>query len=168
MLKAILVMATIVVLVAVGLAVFFLRRSPANQAELDQAMTVASSRAVEQARADHGITLDGSPESVERVEMILGALHDKHLKKPFSIIELGNLAGTWGAYIGEAAKRTRPGSWTNRGLVHENGEEVFPASWVHARISAGPEDNVWNKFQLTYFRDRFKVLDLSTLDESGK
>ena len=167
MLKAVFAVAVLVV-VATGVLAWFLRRSPANQASLDHAMVVASGRAIEQARADHGVVLDGSPESVEQVERVLAALHERHLKQPFSLIELANLAGAWGAYIGEAAKRVRAGTWTNRGLVHESGDEVFPATWAHSRISAGPEDNVWTKFQLTYFRERFKVLDLSAPQGSDK
>ncbi len=158
------VFAFVIVALAVGVA-YFLRRTPANQAALDNAMLVSSGLAIEQARVDHGLHLDGSPESVEQVEAILAALNERHRREPIPFLKLANMTGRWGAYIGEAAKRARAGAWNNRGLVHDDGMMVFPADWARARILGGPEDNVWNKFQLTYLRDRLRPLDLSASDE---
>jgi len=111
---------------------------------------------------EYSKSMDYSPSSIEQVESILSILHEKHRAQPFSEDELTKEVNIWGAYIGEVAKRVRAGVWRQDSnvsgkdampLVHDNQNEIYPLAWVYKRITNGPEDNVWSKFQLTYFRD---------------
>jgi len=124
----------------------------------DYAMQVVAERAVKLARQEYQIVLDFSPATVQQVEeKILAKLHEAHLKTPMSEQELSLMSLRWGAYIGEALKRTRRGRWQRDSeqigkgatpVVFEPGTEAFPRSWVYKRIADGPDDNVAFKFQV--------------------
>jgi hypothetical protein len=122
----------------------------------DYAMRLMARRAVMLARAEHGVELDYTPASIERVEGILGKICENHLQKPMSDKELSILSVRWGAYIGEVMKRVRPAKWRRDSgqagertmpLVFDGGREAYPRSWVYKRIVDGSEDNVAFKFQ---------------------
>lgn len=122
----------------------------------DYAMRLLARRAVLLARREHGVMLDYSPASMERVEQILEKIRESHLQKAMSDKELSIVSARWGAYIGEVMKRVRPAKWqrdsaqTGTGtmpLIFDGGSEAYPRSWAYKRIVDGPEDNVVFKFQ---------------------
>ena len=127
-----------------------------SRMDFDYAMRLLAKRAVLLARREQDVTLDYSPRSIERVESILSALHNRHSENPMSDRELSILSARWGAYIGEAMKRMRPAKWRRDSevsgagampLIFNAGSEAYPRSWAYKRIVDGPEDNVVFKFQ---------------------
>lgn len=127
-----------------------------SRMDFDYAMRLLAKRAVLLARREQGVTLDYSPGSIERVESILSALHNRQTENPMSDRELSILSARWGAYIGEVMKRVRPANWRRDSevsgvgampLIFDAESEAYPRSWVYKRIVDGPEDNVLFKFQ---------------------
>ena len=132
-----------------------------SRMDFNYAMRHLAQRAVWLARREQGVALDYSPGSIERVESILSALHNRHTENPMPDRELSILSVRWGAYIGEVMKRVRPAKWRRDSevsgagampLIFDAGSEAYPRSWVYKRIVDGPEDNVAFKFQA--FADR--------------
>jgi len=137
------------------LRTYFIKRG--IRGDFDYAMQVVAREAVKRARKDYQVELDFSPDSVERVEEILGRMHESHLKTPSTDKELSLLSIRWGAYIGEVVKRVQPGRWQRdsekmgRGsmpVVFDSANEAFPCSWAYKRIADGPDDNVFFKFRV--------------------
>ena len=127
-----------------------------SRMDFNYAMRLLAKRAVLIARREQGVTLDYSPGSIERVERILSALHDRQTGNPMSDRELSILSARWGAYIGEVMKRVRSAKWRRDSevsgagampLIFDAGSEAYPRSWVYKRIVDGPEDNIVFKFQ---------------------
>jgi hypothetical protein len=120
----------------------------------DEMMQHYAAEAVDLARAEHDIELDYSVESIERVEEILAKLHeDGRSRDPTA--ETKGLALAFGAYIGEAIKRSEPDAdWEQDQpaagersfALHWRGDESFPINWCYKRLVEGPEDNVWHKY----------------------
>ena len=162
------------VIAAIGFWVLLVRRRHGSgpSGDVGSYMMKRAQQAIERAKTEFGIVLDGTPESVQHVESILSTLHERHVSKPIGNARLAEEANVWGAYIGEAAKRVRQGTWqrdsrvAGRGaapLVHDNGDEVYPLAWTHRRIKDGFEENVWVKFQQGYMANRFQRVDISAL-----
>ena len=139
----------------------FLRnpRKPLRRPEFkttQEMMTLLAAEAVKDAERENQINLDYSPQSIEQVEAILGKIHEQYMKDKASI-SVNGLAMAYGAYIGEAIRRSEPGSSWERDhpvggeksypLRWKTGES-FPCGWCYKRISNGPEDNVWHKYQM--------------------
>jgi len=110
---------------------------------------------VRTAADEYRTPLNFSPESVEKVEEILGKIHERHIQSPLSDSELVKESLKWGAYVGEVIKAVRPCHWAvdSEGngagsfpVVYEDKSESFPIHWCHKRIKIGEEDNVWHKF----------------------
>ena len=127
-----------------------------SRIDFNYAMRLLAKRAVFLARREQGVTLDYSTGSIERVESILSALHNRQTENPMSDRELSVLSARWGAYIGEVMKRVRPAKWRRDSevsgagampLTFDAGSEAYPRSWVYKRIVDGPEDNIVFKFQ---------------------
>lgn len=127
------------------------------RSDFDYAMQVVAKEAARRARTEHKVELDFSPGSIERLEEMLGRIHEDHLKKALTEKELSLQSIRWGAYIGEVMKRVRPGKWQRdsekigRGAMpvsFDSANEAFPCSWVYKRIADGPDDNVVFKFQV--------------------
>jgi hypothetical protein len=125
--------------------------------DFDYAMQVVAKEAVRRAKSEHGVDLDFGPASIERLEAMLGSIHEGHLKHPLTEKELSLQSIRWGAYIGEMLKRVRTGKWqrdseqAGRGtmpVVFDSENEAFPCSWAYKRIADGPDDNVIFKFQV--------------------
>jgi len=125
--------------------------------DFDYAMQVIAKQTAKRAKNEFDIKFDFSRESVDRVEEILGKIHDTHLEIPLSDDEISRLALRWGAYIGEVMKHVRQGKWQRDSklagpgtmpVVFGPGNEAFPRSWAFKRIADGPEDNVVFKFQV--------------------
>ncbi len=136
------------------------------RSDFDFAMQNLGKQTVKRARDEYGVDLDFSPESIQRVEEILGKLHEKHLQTPLTEEELLRMALRWGAYIGEVMKRVRPGKWQRDSelagagttpVVFGPGNEAFPRAWAYKRIADGQEDNVAFKFK--FFLDQRSGMD---------
>jgi hypothetical protein len=121
----------------------------------DEMMQYLAGQAVEMADQNFGIKLDYTPGSIEKVEGILGKLHEEYvLTKPSDGLQ--GLSMAYGAYIGEVMKRSEPGAkWKRDDPV--GGERSYPliyrggasyvCGWCYRRILNGNEDNVWFKYQ---------------------
>jgi hypothetical protein len=134
--------------------------SRAEQAKLDAQQTL-------------GVALDDSPDSGEKVEEVLGQIHDRHAQSPLSDQELTRAAMQWGAYVGEVIRRVKPAQWKLNSDIGGAGSlpivdaeteaESFPVRWCYNRIVNGDGDNVWHKFTLLVL----EPVDLSGGDPSG-
>lgn len=141
----------------VGYAVLVYRARKRMRSDFNFAMQAVAAGAVKRAREEQKIELDYSPASIERLEVMLGELHNRHAQNPLEEKEITVLSRRWGAYIGEVAKRMRPGKWHRDSekagpgampLIFEDGLEAFPCSWVYKRIADGPDDNIAFKFRV--------------------
>ena len=132
---------------------------PTNQ-EIALDMERRASLAVEAAREKFGITLDFTPESVMKVEEILGQIHQSRAMSDQEILREGLM---WGAYVGEVIGRMKPVHWEidsdvggpgSLPIVFEDSRrQSFPVGWCRKRIKIGEEDNVWHKFDLLIIQD---------------
>jgi hypothetical protein len=131
------------------------RRVPQRPAS--EQMRAFAAGALQAAADAYEVTLDYSVASVERVEDILGTLHNENQAHPLLPERLVAEANRWGAYVGEVARRVRGGEW-QRDSAHAGANayplvigqnEIYPCAWCFRRITNGPEDNVWVKFRLT-------------------
>ena len=132
-------------------------------------MAAYAADAVDHAKAACAITLDYTPESVEQVEAVLGKLYSavprgfigRLLGKGPSREDTATVARMYGSYIGECIRRTWGGEWAQDHPVggprsfpiSSRGHQSFPWGWCFKRLTNGPEDNVWHKFQILYLRD---------------
>ena len=141
----------------VGYAVLMYRARRRMRSDFDYALRAVAAGAVKRAREEQRIELDYSPASIERLEAMLGELHNRHLQKPMEEKEIIILSRRWGAYIGEVMKRMRPGKWRRDSekagpgampLIFDDGLEAFPCAWAYKRIADGPEDSIVFKFQV--------------------
>jgi hypothetical protein len=113
-----------------------------------------AAEAVGDAAKHDAVELDYSVDSIRKVDDILGKLHDRYVKDQSSV-RVTPLAHIYGAYIGEAIRRSEPGSRWERDHpvggeksypLHWRGGESFPMGWCYRRIVNGPEDDVWMKY----------------------
>jgi hypothetical protein len=127
------------------------------RSDFDYAMRVVAKETVRRAKAEHRVDLKFTPDSIERVEAMLGTIHERHLKNPLTEKELSLQSIRWGAYIGETMKRVRSSKWQRDSeklgkatmpLVFDSDNEAFPCSWAYKRIADGPDDNIVFKFQV--------------------
>ena len=106
--------------------------------------------------AGRGATLDYSPDSVERVELLLAELHESRSAGKLADRDLHLRAHQFGAYIGEVLRRKYGGHWREDHEVagpktfpiHWKDSQSFPVGWCGKRILNGGEDNVWHKYQV--------------------
>jgi hypothetical protein len=122
----------------------------------DEFIQWLAQEAVKDADSNQHITLDYRPESVKKVETILGNLHDMYIKQPSLISERG-LSAAYGAYIGEVIRRNEAGVHWERdhAVFGEKSYPLFwgkgvsnPMAWCHKQIVNGEEDSVWVKYSL--------------------
>ncbi len=133
-----------------------------SQEQLQEGMRAVAAQAVEAARLEYGVSLDYSAASVERVEGILARLHEEHRRSRFSLAREKSEGWRWGAYVGEVILRISPGHWEMDHSVAGKGTfpvvvkrgDSFPIGWCRKRIVNGPEDNIWQKFQVLYLMPR--------------
>ncbi len=109
--------------------------------------------AVDAAKANFGIDLDWSIESIRDVETMFGQLHD-HLDEKPSDDALDMFAKAFGSYVGEVIRRKHGGEW---GMLALQDEEfpglslgIWPWSRAYKRIVNGPEDNIWHYYVLLF------------------
>jgi hypothetical protein len=153
------VFAVIAIALIAGVAFLKAQKKSPQQTEFkttDEMMTFLASEAVKDAEKENQIKLDYSPQSIEKVEAVLSKIHEQYTKDKSSIAVNG-LSMAYGAYIGETIKRSVPGSKWERDHpvageksypIHWKGGESFPCGWCFKRITNGPEDNVWHKYQM--------------------
>jgi hypothetical protein len=120
--------------------------------------------ALDFAREGFQTDLDFSEHSIELVERILSLIHDTLPKdsskgsqeaRP-SEDQIWRMAKIWGGYIGEVIRRRWGGNWAtgnfrfnNEAISLETQDAViFPPAKVYKRIVNGPEDNIWDYYQL--------------------
>ncbi len=124
--------------------------------DTNEMMAYLAAEAVKDAEKENHIKLDYSVQSIEQVEAVLSKIHEQYSKDKSSIAVNG-LAMAYGAYIGEVIKRTEPDAKWERDHpvageksypIHWRGGESFPCGWCFKRITNGPEDNVWHKYQI--------------------
>jgi hypothetical protein len=109
---------------------------------------------VKMASENRGVTLDYTPDSIQKVEEVLGNIHEEY-QRTKSTRGLQGLAMAYGAYIGEVIRRSEPGAKWERSdtVVGENsypmlwrGGSSYVCAWCYRRITNGDEDNVWHKY----------------------
>jgi hypothetical protein len=106
--------------------------------------------AVDLARRNFGLALDGSEASVRQVEQMLGRLHEEMAQAQPPEDAVWTFAKAFGSYVGEVLRRHHGGEW---GIVRV-GEQSFPGfrqtggalcwPWgkAHKRLVSGPEDSI--------------------------
>jgi hypothetical protein len=131
-------------------------RHPPPFSDPDADMSALAQRAVDEARRLDGTVLGFESDSIEHVEVVLGAYHELYRTGELADRRLRIEALRWGAYIGETIKReTGEGSWAKDHPVagvdtfplNYRGGDSFPVLWAHRRITDGPEANVWHKYR---------------------
>ena len=112
--------------------------------------------AVDLAARNFSITLDWSEASIRQVERILGLLHDDMSQSKPSEDAVWTFAKAFGSYIGEVLRRHHGGEWGNinmngqsfPGLRQSGGGLIWPWSKANKRLTNGPEDNVWDYYNV--------------------
>jgi hypothetical protein len=108
--------------------------------DLSHEMKNLAEQAVVDARTVHGIDLDYTPESIQRVEQILSGVYNSKPRGLLSRLfgralsgdDAARLARMYGSYVGESLRR----------------------KWCYKRLMNGPEDNIWHKVLTIYLNDR--------------
>lgn len=128
--------------------------SPRSFQSTDEYIQFMADEAVKDAEKESQIRLDYSIESIKKVDIVLGRLHDQYVKNKTSL-RFDALANAYGAYIGEVIRRSEPSIHWDRddGVagpqsypLHWGNGDVFPLAWCHRRITEGDEDNLWMKY----------------------
>jgi hypothetical protein len=111
--------------------------------------------AVDMASRAFGIALNWSDESVQKVEEILGRLHDDILRAQPPDDAVWTFAKAFGSYVGEVLRRHHSGEWgmvrmgdeSFPGVQQPGGKVCWPWGRAHKRIVDGPENNIWHYYQ---------------------
>lgn len=155
------IIAAIAIAVCVGALIWWKTRQRETVFDSDvgstqEMMDRLAAEAVQLARDSYQITLDYTPESIEKAEGVLAKLHEEYRSGKLSS-GVNGLATAFGAYVGEAIRRSEPSAKWERDHptigpksypLHWRGGESFPCGWCCKRITNGPEDNVWHKYQI--------------------
>ena len=146
----------VAVVFVVAAILFGCSRKKSAEMPFEELLVFLPKEAVSIAKESHGVTLDYSPASVEKVEVILGKLHDEYAKRKTTEGQRG-LAMAFGVYVGEVIrKQAREGRWEKdhpqmgEGAMplYWKGHATFPVAWCLKRLKNGEEDNVWVKYRL--------------------
>lgn len=124
-------------------------------------MAAYAEDAVDYAKQQFGIQLDGSRESVEKIEAMADTLFQsiprsrlgRLFKKGPSDEEIDTMCKMFGGYIGEVFRRAKGGDWAVNqefsAIGIQQGESwIFPPAKVHKRLTNGGEDNLWSYFRI--------------------
>ena len=111
--------------------------------------------AVDIAARNFKLKLDWSEASIERVEEMLGVLHEQLGAAKPAEETIWTFAKAFGSYIGEVFRKHHGGEWgiiqlgADRfpGIQDKNGAHFWPWSRVQKRLVAGSENNVWHYYQ---------------------
>ncbi len=112
-------------------------------------------QAVLDAKRRDGTVLDYSPASVRLVEGILEKMTRSPEFKRATDKDVCAEALILGAYIGEVIRREHGGTWAKDHAIagpasfpiSSKGHDYFPYGWCLKRLTNGPEDSVWFKYQ---------------------
>lgn len=135
-----------------GVTMWFRKPNPNDLSSLKKTL---NKLALQVARENFGVKLDYSIDSVKQVETILGKLHDDY-NQTRSQDGLRGIALEFGAYIISVIERNfEPGVWhrdhsemgSDTFPYEWRGASLFPYGWCLKRLTEGPEDDVWAKFQ---------------------
>ena len=126
----------------------------------NEAMFAAgAAKAVGRARSRYGIALDGSLESIGKVEQVLANLHQEYKVAP-ECFDLRSLSFVFGSYIGETLRQNFSGcEWeTSNSLGRDSsfalywGKEVcYPVEWCLQRMREGASEDICTKVEFTRF-----------------
>jgi hypothetical protein len=103
-----------------------------------------------------GIKLDWTEPSVEKVEKILGILHEQMSNAKPTEDQVFTFAKIYGSYIGEVFRKSHVATWgtvvidghESPGMQAEEADLRFwPWERARKRITNGLEDNVWHYYQ---------------------
>ena len=109
--------------------------------------------AVKMVKADRGIDLDYSLDSIKTIEEVLAKISLEVNKANPQQGTMG-LAMAYGAYVGEVFRLRDGGSWARdhhvagpgtNPLNLASGKTIFPISWCYKRLTIGEEENVYHK-----------------------
>jgi hypothetical protein len=152
-----------IVIIGIAIAVVTLIglvRTRRNQAaspqfkNTEEKMRYLADSAVDIADKNYGIKLDYSTNSIQKVEDVLGKIHDE-FQKDKSVEGIDGMALAFGAYVGEVIQRSETNvKWEQDSVVGGqnsypliwNGQSLFVCAWCYKRIMNGSEDNVWFKY----------------------
>jgi hypothetical protein len=112
--------------------------------------------AVDMAASNFGLKLDWSDRSVQKVEEMLGRLHDDMAQSNPPEEAVWTFAKAFGSYVGEVLRKHHGGEWGMVSLngqtfpgIQQDGERLcWPWGRAHRRILNGPEDNIWHYYQV--------------------
>lgn len=143
-------------LVVCGAVIWVIRRRRALRQPFDTQMTYLAQMAVLSGKAEYKVTLDYSESSVAEVDRILGQLHEWFVAGDLDERTMEKLALRWGSYLGEVAKRIKPGRWERDSpvghdslpLVFGPEQMCFPVAWCYKRMENGDEDSIMVKFDV--------------------
>lgn len=118
-------------------------------------MQASAAEAVRIAAADHGMTLDYTPDSIARLETVLSA------RTPVPEPEQEQATRLWGAYYGEIFRRKYPADWImaiypgqlNSGrsdaetelampALDVSGSHIYPLLKIFRRLTMGPSEDL--------------------------
>ncbi|SPE50594.1 hypothetical protein SBV1_1170022 [Verrucomicrobia bacterium] len=128
-----------------------------NFKSIDDVISYLAGEAIKMVKADRGIDLDYSFDSIKIIEEELARLCGQVDKTSPQEGTYG-LATAYGAYIGEVFRRRDGGSWARdhhaagpgtNPLNLANGSTIFPISWCYRRLTVGEEENVYHKALLS-------------------
>lgn len=111
--------------------------------------------AIAVASRDFAVELDRSQESIQRVDEILGRIHDSVEAQQIDEEAIGNFAKTFGSYVGEVYRKHRGGAWgmltmgenTFPAMESTSGTQFWPWGRAYKRIVKGKDENIWNYYQ---------------------
>jgi hypothetical protein len=110
---------------------------------------------IDVARANFQMELDGSDASIQRVEQMLGQLHDQLPAAKPSQEQIGAFAKMFGSYVGEVFRLKHGAEW---GIVRlgdkefpgmrsaADGLQFWPWERAYNRIIDGAENNMWHYY----------------------
>lgn len=106
--------------------------------------------AVRWAKENFAMPLDGSPESIEKIEFVLDMLHVQRAQSRPTDEQIAAFSKMIGSYVGEVYRGAHGGTWgmvtlhgeTFPGMQAEDGALFWPWGKVQNRILNGREDNI--------------------------
>jgi hypothetical protein len=126
-----------------------LRTSMTPDAKLAGTLVAQAQGAVKTAKMQWQESLDFSDDSLDAIERILSALHNRSMKTPPDPLteeEIATASKMWGVYVGEVVRRYYGGQWATSadGVLQINlsGTSPQPIVKVRKRIVHGPSDNI--------------------------
>ena len=108
-----------------------------------------------------GVRLDWTDGSIEKIEQLLGYLHQQSQKDKPTEAQTFAFAKGFGSYIGEVYRRNHGAEWGVVTLGDQefpglrtsgSGLEFWPWGRAQQRILEGPSNNIWHYYQMLVSR----------------